>query len=111
MDYIEGYFNKELSEEQKKEFERKITTEPAFAEEVAFYLSTKQAIAAGVMEERQRVKEIYTQYKQDSEAGGQKPAMVRKLWPWLAAAAAVLAGIIFGWNVWFKPASPKVLAD
>jgi hypothetical protein len=110
LEYIEAYFNKELVSEKKREFEQRIIADPEFAEEIAFYLSSKQAAATDMMEERQRFKEIYTQYKQDSQAGGQK-AMVRKLWPWLAAAAAVLAGIIFGWNVWFKPDSPKVLAD
>lgn len=111
MEYIETYFNEELSPERKKEFEQRITGDPVFAEEVAFYLSSKQAAIAELTKERERFKEIYTQYKQGSYAGRQKPALVRRLWPWLTAAAAVLAGIIFGWNVWLKPASPKVLAD
>ena len=111
LEYIEAYFNKELVSEKKREFEQRIIADPVFAEEIAFYLSSKQAAATDMMEERERFKEVYAQYKQGGYAGRQKPALIRRLWPWVAAAAAVLAGIIFGWNVWLKPASPKVLAD
>ncbi len=110
MEYIETYFNEELSPERKKEFEQRIATDPVFAEEVAFYLSTKQVIAMEMMEDRERFKEIYTEYKQGNSLKRQKTSLVRKLWPW-AAAAAVLAGIIFGWNAWFSSSSTKELAD
>ena len=109
LEYIETYFNEEFSPERKKEFEQKITGDPVFAEEVAFYLSSKEAAIAELTKERERFKEIYTQ--QGSHAGRKQPAGVRKLWPRIAAVAAILAGIILGWNVWLKPASPKVLAD
>lgn len=111
IDYIEAFFNENFSPQQKKEFEQRITADPGFAEEVAFYLSTRQAAAAEMMEERERFKGIYAQYKKGNYADRQQPALLRKLWPRLAAAAAVLAGIIFGWNVWFNPASPQKLAD
>ena len=110
MEYIETYFNEELSPERKKEFEQRIATDPVFAEEVAFYLSTKQVVVMEMMEDRERFKEIYTEYKKGNRPERQKTTLVRKLWPW-AAVAAVLAGIIFGWNAWYSSSSPKELAD
>ena len=39
LELIEAYFNNELAQERKSEFDRRIISDPAFAEEVAFYLS------------------------------------------------------------------------
>ena len=112
LEYIETYFNEDLSPERKREFEQKITTDPVFAEEVAFYLSAKNEAAKEMKNERERFKEIYEQYKQGNHVNDNpQPPLLRKLWPWAAAVAAVLAGIIFGLNVWLKPALPKELAD
>jgi tetratricopeptide (TPR) repeat protein len=110
LEYIETYFNEELSMERKKEFEQRIITDPMFAEEVAFYLSSKQVAAAEMRREREKFKEIYQQHKQDNRINRSQPSLLRKLLPW-AAVAAILAGIIFGWNTWFKPVSPNMLAD
>jgi tetratricopeptide (TPR) repeat protein len=111
LEYIEAYFNEELSEEGKREFEVRITVEPGFAEDVALYLSMKQATTSELLDERGKFNEIYRLYRQGSPGVGQKPSTIRKVLPWLAAAAAVLAGVIFGWNAWFKPAAPEVLAN
>ena len=110
MEYIETYFNQELSPERKKEFEQRIATDPVFAEETAFYLSLKQGAAGEIMEERKRFKSVYEQYKKGIISDKKQPAILRKLAPWIAA-AAVMAGILFGWNAWFNQASPNILAD
>jgi len=110
MEYIEAWFNAQLSPERKKEFEQRITTDPVLAEEIAFYLSLKQGAASEIMEERERFRGIYEQYKQDIQTNKKQPTLLRKLRP-LIAAAAVLAGIIFGWNAWFRQVSPNMLAN
>ena len=110
LNYMEAYFNRELPSESEREFEQKITGDPAFAEEVAFYLSSRQAAAAEMMEQKERLKVVYEQYKQGKHTNSHQPAILRRFFPWVAA-AAVLAGIIFGLNVWFKPGSPGELAD
>src|SRR5262245_58089316 len=107
MEYIESYFNEELNPEQKREFEQRIITDPGFAEKVAFYISSKQSAGVELQEEKQRFKELYTQYKESKPIVSQRPrTLVRQLRPWLAA-AAMLAGILLGWNLWFKPVSSK----
>jgi tetratricopeptide (TPR) repeat protein len=109
LEYIEAYFSEELTPEKKREFEQRITADPVFAEEIAFYLSSKQAIAAAAIQQRERFKEVYAEYKRETHAK-KKPALIRKLWPW-AAAAAILVAIIFGWNFWFNSPSSEELAD
>ena len=110
LELIEAYFNDELTTEKKSEFERKIIADPAFAEEAAFYLSSKQAAASALQEDRTRLKGVYEQYKRSNVSEARNQAPVRKLWRWVAA-AAVVAGIIFSWYSWFKPVSLPRLAD
>ena len=111
LEYIDNYFSATPSPETKEEFEKRIHGDPVFAEEVAFYLSTLQAAKEQAEEAtKERFKEIYKQYKQSNYVGGQQQPLVRKLWPFIAA-AAIITGIIFGWNAWLKPASAQQLAD
>lgn len=110
LTYIEAYCNKELSPEEKKEFEQRIISDPVFAEEMAFYLSSLEAATAEMTKEKERFKIVYHQYKQVGQSIRPQRSLVRKLIPW-AAVAAVLAGIIFSWNSLFTPASPHQLAD
>jgi len=99
----------EPSADMKKEFERKIADDEKFAEEVAFYLSTKSVIGGeATNEKKERFKKLYEEYKKTNASKGQKSA-IRKLWPYVAA-AAIIAGILFGKNVFFQP-SPQQIAD
>ena len=104
LDYIESYFKKELVTGDAREFEERIESDPAFAEEVAFYLSAR-VISREVSqtEKKQRFREIY-QNKRVSVTP------VRKLVYYLTAAAAV-ACIVFGTYIFTKPVSTRELAD
>lgn len=110
LEIIEAYFNNELAQDRKNEFDRRITTDPVFAEEVSFYLSSKQVAAAELEENKSRLAELYRQHKQGNFTGRRREPPLRQLWPWVAA-AAVLAGVIFGWYTWFQPVSPAELAN
>jgi len=116
LEYIDTYFNGEQSAEETKEFEKKIMGDPFFAEEVAFYLSAKQ-VAKEQQEQRpeakdERFKELYAKYKlgNDTAALQKKDTLMRRLWPYVAA-AAIITAVVFGWITWPKPASPGQLAD
>src|ERR1022692_1966870 len=105
-DYIESYFNNDLPAAGKEQFEQKIITDSAFAEEVAFYYSAWQTAKNELAEEKKkRFAEIYQQ-----NISVQKPGITIKLWKY-AAAAAVVAGIIFGSYLYIKPVSPQQLAN
>jgi tetratricopeptide (TPR) repeat protein len=107
--YIEDYFKGELSTEERMKFDQKISDDPAFAEEVVFYCSVLDAVKAELAEEKkQQFRKIYEDGKvRDKKV---KPAFVKRLWPYMAA-AAVLAGLIVGIYLFSKHPSPQKLAD
>jgi len=107
--YIDDYFTSDPSLESKQEFENKINSDPAFAEEVAFYLSAKQ-LSKEVAEEdkKKRFRELYEYHKEGQVALEHKPFILR-LWPYLAA-AAIIAALVVGVSI-FKSGSPRQLAE
>jgi tetratricopeptide (TPR) repeat protein len=104
LDYIESYFTNEPAVSQVREFEKRIESDPAFAEDVAFYLSARMVSKdISESEKKLRFKELY-QNRTTSIAP------IRKLSYYFAAAAAI-AGIVFGTYIYMKPVSTRQLAD
>ena len=118
---IEDYFTSDPGPDQVRAFENRIASDPAFAKEVAFYLSV-HTVAREVYqsEKKQQFRELY----QQSQAGKtsipststqytlakSRSIPVRKLAYYLAA-AAVVAGISFGIYTYVQPGlSPQQLA-
>jgi|GEM_PF-233995 tetratricopeptide (TPR) repeat protein len=137
LEYIDDYFKGLLTADQKKEFEQRILSDPSFAEELAFYLNTQALLKDDLEDEkRARFKELYRRNNpvdmggsvegQDRHQGGDWPQRgdrlerreplvrgigpVRKLWPYLAA-AAVLVAVVAVWLVFSTGSSPDRLAD
>lgn len=106
LEYIDDYFRGTLSSEAVKAFEQRIETDNEFAEEVAFYASTLQVMRQQLDEERKnRFREIYEQQKTTG-----KKTVIRKLWPYLAA-AAVIAGLVIGIGLFSNKPSLEQMAD
>jgi len=104
LDYIESYFTKEPDADRTREFEERIKSDPVFAEEVAFYLAVQDVSReASRLVKKEHFKEIY----RNNQVTRSVP--FRKL-VYYVAAAAVVAGIIFGTHTFFKPVSPQQLA-
>ena len=95
LEYIDNYFKGELTPEQTRQFDKKIVEDPAFAEEVAFYLSSIKLISEQQNEERKaRFREIYKNSKPDSADNNiTVRTPVKQLWKYIAA-AAVVVGVI-----------------
>jgi tetratricopeptide (TPR) repeat protein len=109
FNYIDSYFKGELPLEETRNFELKIREDAVFAEEVAFYCSAMQAVKDQLAEEkRKQFRKIYDEGKFHDDKV--KPMIVKKLWPSIAA-AAVVAGLIFGLYMYSRPSSPGHLAD
>jgi tetratricopeptide (TPR) repeat protein len=108
VEHIDRFINGELSPEECRQFEQTILQDPAFAEEVAFYLNAKQAARSAMLEEKKsRFREIYDQQKISSRIR----LPVKKLWQY-AVAAAVTVGLIAGaWFYFSVPRLPAQLAD
>jgi tetratricopeptide (TPR) repeat protein len=108
LEYIDAYFGGEFPLEEASRFEKRIQEEPAFAEEVAYYLGARVAFKETYNDERKaRFRELYRQRA--------SPAEVRRMDPrrWLpaAAAAVLLALIVLSWLLFLRPAGPSRLAD
>ena len=107
LEYIDSYFNKELSDEERRQFDQRVEQDPAFAEEVAFYLNTFQSIQAQATAERkQRFRGIY----EESKSAPRSVPLVRKLWPYVASAAAILI-VVMGIYLFQSPATVQDYAD
>lgn len=107
LEYIDHYFKKELTPEQSGQFEQRITEDPVFAEEVGFYLGTKEALGTQlVADKKERFRAIYN----NKETRVVRMNPIRKLWPYVAAAAVTI--VLVARFVFFNVAVSSIkLAD
>ncbi|WP_026953599.1 tetratricopeptide repeat protein [Algoriphagus vanfongensis] len=84
---IDGYLSNTLTALQKQEFDKLMSEDRQFAEEVAFYEKMKLAIR---LEEREKLKARFNILEQ--------PSNNRKTW-WYAAAAMLVLGIMGWWGL------------
>lgn len=105
LEYIDDYFSAQPVPERTREFEERLAADPQFAGEVVFYLNAREAAKeAGREERKKRFAEIF----REMDTGAQvKPRF--KLWPYLAA-AAVFAGVLFGWYLFIQPPAAQKLS-
>lgn len=84
LEYIDEFFKSKPSAEEIELFEKRVTEDPDFADDLAFYLSTVQTLRFNISEaKKDHFKTLYHQEKHSS-----KP--VTRLWPYMSAAAAIL---------------------
>ena len=107
LEYIEDYFKGLLTATQKEEFEKSILSDPSFAEELAFYLNARAILKDELnAEKKARFKDLYRQ----NEPLSTRQVPVRRLWPYLVAASALIV-IIAGWLIFGMQPGPEKLAD
>jgi tetratricopeptide (TPR) repeat protein len=107
LEYIDAYFGGEFSKEETGQFEKRIQEDPAFAEEVAYFLSARAAFKEVNLEERKaRFRELHQQ------GTGRKVVikMDSRRWRPVAAAAAILALVAMSWLLFLRPDGPSSLA-
>lgn len=110
---IEDYFTSNPGPDQIRSFEKRIESDPAFAEEVAFYLSVHTvAREVYVSEKKLQFRALYQKNQNTTPVLNIKTSRtpVRKLVYYIAA-AAVVAGIVFGVYTINRPVSPSILAS
>jgi tetratricopeptide (TPR) repeat protein len=109
LEYIDKYFQGSPVPDETREFEKRITEDVEFANDVAFYLASKQTIKQqSVDQKKSRFKEIYALNTPTTTVPKKK--LVRSLWPYIAVAAMV-TGLIICWYVFIKPPSTQQLAE
>ncbi len=110
IEYINAYFDKNLSPDEMRQFDQKIQDDPVFADEVAFYCSSLSALKDQMNEEKKkRFREIYNTEELLKE--NKPPVVFMRRWLKVAAVAAVILIILMaGWFWWPQP-TPKEMAD
>jgi tetratricopeptide (TPR) repeat protein len=108
LEYIDTYFGGGLPPEETGQFDKRIREDPAFAEEVSWYLAAHAALQEANREERKtRFRELYRR-----EA---VPPTTAKLfsrgWLKVGVAAAVLALIVLSWVFFIRTPDASALAD
>lgn len=107
--YITDYFNGLLSSEEAARFDKKIQDDPAFAEEVAFYVQAMKQVGDQVVaEKKKRFRSMYESSKQSKE--GRSISIFRNKWARITVAAALMLFIAMAWLWWPQP-SATALAD
>jgi tetratricopeptide (TPR) repeat protein len=112
LETIDDYFKGLLTEEQKISFEQRIQSDPAFAEEVAFYVSAGNLLKKELEAEKKvRFRELYEQSKTSAAPRGRLREMggLRKFG--MFAAAAVLLLVLGLWWLSARQENPEKLAD
>ena len=112
LEYIDNYFKGEFPPSQAVQFEKRILEDPAFAGEVAFYLSSVQAARDQLSDDKKlRFREIYRMSEPERARNADLHSLpVKKLWAWVSVAAAILL-IVAGWWLFLKSPTPQQLAD
>jgi tetratricopeptide (TPR) repeat protein len=107
FEYIDAYFQKQLSDSERQEFEQRCITDEEFANDVALYISSSSALRDILLEQK---KSEWSKF--DIKDTTATPAPVKRInYKWIAYAAAaclILAIILFPF---FFPDSPQQLAN
>jgi tetratricopeptide (TPR) repeat protein len=121
-EYIESYFTNKFVAEQAREFEKRIESDPKFAEEVAFYLSVLNVSReVSQSEKKEHFKKLYQENKKEEQTPLRNIPVVRNLENvhdkkpvrkllFNLTAAAVVAGIILGGYFLNNTVSPQQTA-
>ena len=95
LEYIDSYFNKTLSAEERTAFEKRCEVDKDFAEQVAFYITARQSLKEKLLNQKQ----IEWQTKKDEEDLPFLPSFKKSFasrWITYAAAACfVLAASVY----------------
>jgi len=112
LEQIDNYFQGSMNPDQANAFERLIHDDPAFAQQVAFYLGSVGTLKDQLIADKKvRFREIYDESKmQMVDRLATKPAPVRTFWKYAAAAVIFSAVLVSGYFYTQQP-SPAQMAD
>lgn len=95
QEYIEAYFNEQLNEAQKRQFEEQCVRDESFAREVAHYITISEGVRQKLLKQKK------TQWSGDGHDSRRNISTVsgiatlRQWLPYMAAACLLIALVIF----------------
>src|SRR4051812_40437159 len=95
-EYIEAYFTHELNESEKRQFEERCVQDEAFARQVAFYVTTREAIRQRLLEQKVQLwsgsnDTIEEDHREKIRTVGVEKRMMPKWLPYATAACFLFA--------------------
>lgn len=98
FEYIDNYFKGEKLPDETRQFEERISSDPSFAEEVAFYIAAQHTIKEKLADDKkQAFRQLY-----DQTATHKKTSISARMMPYMAAAACIV--IVLG--IWMLKRNP-----
>jgi hypothetical protein len=107
FDYIESYFTGRCSESEKQQFEDRCAGDQAFAEEVAFYIQSRDVLKKELLAQKRAAWSAAGRNATEPRTG-KAAGKVRTLYLAAAAIAAVL--LLFTFYLLTRPKGPSQLA-
>ncbi len=115
LTYIDDFFRGNPGPMEKQAFEKRLKEDPAFAEEVAFYVATINVLkddASSERRERYRNIKSTAPPEESEEYTNVKPMRNSRKLSWIyAAAASVLILLTVGWFMFGDRATPQEMCD
>lgn len=106
LKYIDSYFNNELTPSEKAAFENRCEADTEFAGEVAFYISARGTLKDEL--HAQKKNEFDTMYREVSASQTKaSKGILRKMFPYIAAAAAACLIILLSLQFLWTGSSPQ----
>ena len=109
MDYIDRYFQKSLSKIEAAQFEERCQTDEDFADSVAFYIMSREAVRQKLVEEKSAVWAA-TENVTEAKVVPISPVRRKSFTQWISYAAAACVLLIVGLFYLYPKASPQSLA-
>jgi tetratricopeptide (TPR) repeat protein len=107
LQYIESYFQNELTQDERLAFENRCINDEAFASEIAFYISARQAIKDQLIQNKQK-EWIEPVAREEVKLDLPTRKIYQQNWFRYAAAASVIILIALYFET--RPTDPKELA-
>jgi tetratricopeptide (TPR) repeat protein len=113
LEYIDAYFQNSLSDEEKKEFEKKCVEKKSFAEEVAFYVSARHLLKAELVKTKQQAWE-QGEVIGETIVEEREPIRIernRSRFRWLKYVAAACIVLAIATYIFERPVNPQQMAE
>ena len=100
LEYIDSYFSGALSPSERVLFEDRCESDPDFAGQVAFFVSARAAIESeSALLLKDQFDELYRTHRR------RKKPVIRRMFPYVSIAAAVIIVIFAGWFYFYNRGS------
>lgn len=111
LNYIEAYFTGQLSDAEKRRFEQQCEADHEFATDVAFYITSRQAIREKLLEEKRLLWSNVEKQEEQNVIASSTPVKKMMFTRWVTYAAAACFILAMSLYFLYAPENPHRLAN